>query len=212
MNTRVQRDVRERILREASRLMLSKGYTATTVDEICAAAGVTKGSFFHYFASKERLGEEALDVFFRMLDRCFSDGTFMSRRDPLERVFGYLRNIVDLSTSGTIPKSCLIGNFAQELSDVNPNIRERCSRYFDDWIKGFTMLLDAAAEQHGIAGKIDTRSIGEYLVSVIEGTIVVYKAQRDEDLLDRNITHFTAYIQGVFQAHAAAERSAYGRS
>jgi TetR/AcrR family transcriptional repressor of nem operon len=185
--------------------MLSKGYTATTVDEICVAAGVTKGSFFHYFASKERLGEEALDGH-------FSDGTFMNQPDPLERVFGYLRNIADLSSSGTIPKSCLIGNFAQEPTDINPNMRERCSRYFDGWIGGFTSLLDAAAERYGIAGKIDTRSIGEYLVSVLEGTIVVYKAQRDENLLERNITHFRAYIQAVFQAHSATKQSVEGRS
>jgi TetR/AcrR family transcriptional regulator, transcriptional repressor for nem operon len=212
MNTRTQRDVRERILREACRLMLSKGYTATTVDEICVAAGVTKGSFFHYFASKERLGEEALDGFFRMLDGHFSNGAFMSQPDPLERVFGYLRNIVDLSSSGAIPKSCLIGNFAQELSDIKPNMRERCSRYFDGWIGGFTSLLDAAAERYGIAGKIDARSIGEYLVSVLEGTLVVYKAQRDENLLERNITHFMAYLKGVFQAHAATKQSVEGRS
>jgi len=212
MNTRTQKDVRERILREACGLMLSKGYTATTVDEICVAAGVTKGSFFHYFASKERLGEEALDAFFRMLDGHFSDGTFMSQPDPLERVFGYLRNIVDLSSSGTIPKSCLIGNFAQELSDINPNMRKRRSRYFDGWIGGFTSLLDAAAERYGIAGKIDTRSIGEYLVSVLEGTIVVYEAQRDENLLERNITHFRTYIQAVFQAHSATKQSVEGRS
>jgi TetR/AcrR family transcriptional repressor of nem operon len=192
--------------------MLSKGYTATSVDEICEAAGVTKGSFFHYFVSKENLGEEALGEFFRMLEGCFSNGPFMSEPDPLKRVFGYLRNIIDLTSNGTIPKSCLIGNFAQELSDINPNIRERCSRYFDSWIRGFNELLQAAAESRGVAGKFDTRSLGEYLVSILEGTIVVYKAQRDEDLLERNITHFMAYIQAVFQAHAATKRSADGRS
>jgi hypothetical protein len=127
-------------------------------------------------------------------------------------VFGYLRNILDLSSRGVMPKSCLIGNFAQELSDVNANIRERCSRYFEGWIGGFTALLDDAAERYGIAGKMDTKSIGKYLVSLLEGTLVVYKAQRDENLLEKNIAHFEAYLKAVFRVPAASMRDMDGRS
>ena len=56
---------KEKLLEAAQQLMLAKGFPATTVDEICEAAGFTKGSFFHYFESKEHLGKEVLDRFYQ---------------------------------------------------------------------------------------------------------------------------------------------------
>src|SRR5882672_5599069 len=71
-------------------LMRSRGFNATTVDEVCAAAGVTKGGFFHYFKSKGDLAAAALTRFHEQRARKSADAPFRRLGDPLERVFGRL--------------------------------------------------------------------------------------------------------------------------
>ncbi|MBI4490372.1 MAG: TetR/AcrR family transcriptional regulator, partial [Deltaproteobacteria bacterium] len=78
----------ERLLDASQQLMLAKGFVATTVDEICEAAGVTKGSFFHYFKSKEDLGKSVLDRFCHVRLKLMQGSPSQKKKDPLERVYG----------------------------------------------------------------------------------------------------------------------------
>ncbi len=81
---------KEKLLDAAQQLMLAKGFPSTTVDEICETAGLTKGSFFHYFASKEQLGKEVLNRFYVFLQQTSQQGSFRKKSDPLQRVYGYV--------------------------------------------------------------------------------------------------------------------------
>src|ERR1700704_2568140 len=81
---------RTRLLDAARDVIRTKGYTATTVDEICAAAGVTKGGFFHHFVSKEQLAKSAIEQFGVMSSAIFSSAPYSKAPDPRERVFGYV--------------------------------------------------------------------------------------------------------------------------
>ncbi|MGL5116701.1 MAG: TetR/AcrR family transcriptional regulator, partial [Beijerinckiaceae bacterium] len=76
---------REKLLDAAFTLVRSKGFTATTVDDLCAAAGVTKGAFFHHFASKEALGVAAAQHWSKVTSAFFAGATYHRHADPLER-------------------------------------------------------------------------------------------------------------------------------
>src|SRR3989338_3643231 len=87
---------KDRLLDAAKRLMLAKGFAATTVDEICEGAKLTKGSFFHYFESKDQLGKVLLERFCaegqQMHEACCGAET-----DPLKRVYNYIEGTIALS-------------------------------------------------------------------------------------------------------------------
>jgi len=112
-------------------LMRSRGFNATTVDDVCAAAGVTKGGFFHYFKSKNNLAAAAVTRFHELKAKQFAEAPFRNLADPLERVFGRL-DFAKESSGGNkgLTKGCLIGMFAQELSFINPELRGLCEDRF----------------------------------------------------------------------------------
>ena len=76
---------RTRILQAALGAIRAKGYSATSVDELCAAAGVTKGAFFHHFASKEALGVAAADYWSKTTGALFAAAPYHANADPLDR-------------------------------------------------------------------------------------------------------------------------------
>ena len=112
-------------------LMRQRGFTATTVDDICAEAQVTKGGFFHYFKSKDEIAKAAVERFHEGKLKDFQDAPFRKLADPLDRVFGRL-DFAKKSSGGSkqVTKGCLMGMFAQELSFTNPELRDTCREVF----------------------------------------------------------------------------------
>src|SRR5271166_2850200 len=79
-----------RLLDAAMHVIRAKGYSATRVDDICEEAGLTKGSFFHHFKSKEELAMAAAEHFSAFADGVSAGALYKSRSDPLERLLGYV--------------------------------------------------------------------------------------------------------------------------
>lgn len=190
---------KERLLDAAQRLMLAKGFAATTVDEICAAAGLTKGSFFHYFAGKDELGEAVLDRFVAGRAQAMQAGPFTRRRDPLRRVYGYLDFIGAMARRPGAPSGCLLGNFAQELSDTHPKIRARCAQHFARWTARFKRDLDEAKATHAPRAAIDTEGLAEHFIAVLEGALILAKAKQDRSQVAGHVRHFKRYVKSLFE-------------
>src|SRR5271154_348217 len=83
-------ETKRKLVDAGVKLMRAQGFNATTVDEICSAAGVTKGGFFHYFKSKEEIAKSAVTRFSEGKAKDFQDAPFRKLADPLDRVFGRL--------------------------------------------------------------------------------------------------------------------------
>src|SRR5919109_180712 len=88
--SRAQPDARSRLLDAAMQLIRAHGYSATSVDDICRAAGLTKGAFFHHFRSKEDLAVAAAGHFSEMAERLFGEAPYRELADPLDRLLGYI--------------------------------------------------------------------------------------------------------------------------
>src|SRR6516225_3123116 len=101
---------KHKMLDAAQDLMLAKGYTATSVDEICEAAGLTKGSFFHYFEGKEHLGRLVAERFYASWQQLSRAAPFRRKKDPLDRVFGQVDFFIAMSRRPAW-KGCLLGTF-----------------------------------------------------------------------------------------------------
>ncbi len=187
-----------KLLEAAQQLMLAKGYTATSVEEICAAAGVTKGSFFHYFASKEDLGKTVLDHFMASMYGAVMNSPFFKKPDPLQRVYGFIDFMVEVSRDPERRSGCLLGNFAQVLSDTHPDIRSLCAGHFSGWAETLKSQFDEAKAKYGTR-RIDTQVLSEHFIALFEGSLMLAKTQKDIEIIERNLLNFKQFLKYVFK-------------
>jgi len=188
-------DTHEKLLDAALRLMLSKGYPATTVDEICAEAGVSKGSFYHFFKTKEDVGLATLAYFYQRGSGEMMSGGFSSLTDPLKRAFGFI-NHVEQKSAVLWREGCLLATFASELAESSPSIQAEVSRMFKDLVYGMSLLLEP------IARRAKTNSptaveMAEMFLDVLEGSIVVARAHQEPERIAISINRFRVYLEGL---------------
>jgi TetR/AcrR family transcriptional regulator, transcriptional repressor for nem operon len=189
---------RKKLLDAAEELMLSKGYTATSVDEVCESAGLTKGSFFHYFEGKEHLGRVLAERFFSARQQMFASAPFRQKQDPLERVFGYVDFLIQMTRTPTAARGCLLGTFVQELSDTHPSIRSVCATCFEAQANKLKQDLDEARAKYAPQARWDTQSLAEHLIAVIQGAIILAKARQDHKVFEQSLVHFKEYLTSLF--------------
>lgn len=189
---------RQRLLDAALALIRKQGYVATTVDELCAAAGVTKGAFFHHFASKEDLGVAAANYWSEMTGALFASAPYHRHADPLDRVLGYI-DFRKAILQGEVPEfTCLVGTMVQEVYDTSPAIRQAC----DDSISGHAATLEddiaAALAQRGLRPPWSPRSLALHTQAVLQGAFILAKAKGSAAIAGESVDHLKRYIQCLF--------------
>lgn len=194
---------KEKLLDAAMKLMLAKGFTSASVDEICAEAGATKGSFFHFFKSKEELGKAVVEHFHCRQQTGFAAAPFNAEKDPLLRALGMIDAVAKAMADPRTPKSCIIGNFSQELAPTHPEFRSLCAAKFDHWIDAFASDLRDAARQRTPPAQVDARGLAGLFVSIIQGSLILIKAKGDLGIAAANFRHFRRYVEGLLEAPRA---------
>lgn len=184
----------------AQELMLAKGFGATSVDEICRKAKLTKGSFFHYFKSKDDLGKVLLERFCctaqgQMKECC---GCGEAESDPLKRIDQHIDFAIKFSQERVGAKGCLIGTFAQELSDTHPQIRSMCAEAFQEWGKLIAADLREAKARYKPKTNFDPKDLAQHLIAIIEGAEILAKAQGDKKLVKKSLEYYRDYIRKIF--------------
>ena len=180
-------------------LMRNRGFNATTVDDICAAAGVTKGGFFHYFKSKEDLATAAVIRFHEIKSKQFAEAPFRRLADPLDRVFGRLDFAKEASGGAKgLTKGCLMGMFAQELSFTNPELRSLCQDKLARIAKDFETDLAEAKALYAPRADFDPKGLAVLYLSIVQGSLILAKASESNLVLVENIEQFRAYLQTLF--------------
>src|SRR5690348_5017866 len=166
---------RNRLIKATIDLVRTNGYASTRVEDVCAAAGVTKGSFFHHFESKEDLAIAAARAWGEAAVQLFADAPYMAERDPLDRLLGYLLFRRDLISGHIREWSCFAGTAIQETHETHPAIREACASSIDVHLLQVTQLVDAALEQYPVKG-VDGESLALHTQAVLQGAFVLAKA------------------------------------
>ena len=135
---------RERLLTATIDLVRAQGYASTRVEDICAAAGVTKGSFFHHFESKEDVAIAAAQRWTTNAVSLFAQAPYMAASDPLERLLGYVDFRREL-VSGEIPEwTCYAGTVIQETHGTHPALRGACADSIDAHLGQLTTLIEVS--------------------------------------------------------------------
>lgn len=195
---------RHALLRAATKLMLARGFSATSVDDICQGAGLTKGSLFHYFATKEDLGIAVLDQY---LVRVFAkmDAVRANEQDPLARVYACLKFLSEAAETYPLSQGCILGRFTQELAQTHPRVRAKCDGYFDQWINFVASDLEEANRVRRL-GRKDTRSLAEYALASFEGALILAKASGDPGVVRRTLDHAQEHLERMFEPKAGSRR------
>jgi TetR/AcrR family transcriptional repressor of nem operon len=189
---------RKKLLDAAEGLMLAKGYTATSVDDVCQAAGLTKGSFFHYFPGKEDLAIAVVQRFYAVRKQAFEEAPFRRLSDPLDRVFGYVDFLLAMVSACEAPAGCLMGTFTQELAQTHPNVRSACASCFEEMAAGLEQDLEQARAKHAPKATWGARGLAEHLLAVMQGAIVLAKAKQDGAVIVESLRHYRAYLSALF--------------
>jgi len=199
----------ERLIRATQVLILRQGFSATTVDQICAEAGLTKGSFFHHFASKEAIGHAAIDAWGAMGTRLYSAAWSDPTMDPLvqlDRMF----DIMISFTKGEDPCACVVGMMAQELAQSHPELAALCAKHLDDWTQHVARMLDAAKKRHAPVKAFDSQRVGWFLNSIWQGSMLIGKVRQKPQTIVDNLEQARVYVTALFitTAISGAKRAA----
>jgi TetR/AcrR family transcriptional repressor of nem operon len=189
------RQTRETIVATATRLMSIKGYHGTSLDDVLRESGVGKGSFYHFFRSKEDLGHAILDTIIsgfleRTLDPCFSD----PQGDPLAQIRCFLDRIVAAQRAHNCVGGCPLGNLASELSDVHEGFRARLAEVFSAWRDRITEALREARRRQMLSEACRPEAVAPFLVASLEGAILMTKVTKDIRVMEQCIDEVKRYL------------------
>jgi TetR/AcrR family transcriptional regulator, transcriptional repressor for nem operon len=190
---------RRKLLDAAVALMRRQGFSATTVDQICTEAGVTKGAFFHHFQSKEDIGESAVLQWCAGRAEGYRAHLEAAGDDPLEQLDRLLEGLAE---SARNPPDdllvCLLGMVSQELGATHERMRRTCAAALDGWTGFVAQLLEAAKKIHPVRVEFDPEHVGWLFNSLWQGSLLVAKTRRDPEIVVRNLEHARAYVATLF--------------
>jgi TetR/AcrR family transcriptional regulator, transcriptional repressor for nem operon len=198
MTTTPKPNHKQKLLDAALHVIRAKGYTATTVDDICHHAGVTKGSFFHHFKSKEDLAVQAAAHFGAMAAGLFATAPYQSIPDPRDRFLGYIDFRIAI-LQGQLPQfTCLLGTMVQEVYDTHPLIRQACQSALDAHLESLTKDIQAARDQYEPDADWTAQSLALHTQAVIQGSFIFAKAQGSPAPAVECLKHLRRYVESLF--------------
>ncbi|MFF3561247.1 TetR family transcriptional regulator C-terminal domain-containing protein [Streptomyces sp. NPDC002574] len=172
---------KERIAEAGLRLFHERGYNGTSVQDIVAAAGVPKGSFYNHFSSKETLGLDAVDRFSNSLALETLAAPTVS---PVTRIEENLRHRVALAGRNDFARGCLLANLAAEIPAHSRALSEAVHAHLQRWQAALAETLREAQEAGEVARTVPAEALADYLVSGFEGAMSRARLVRDRQPLD----------------------------
>ena len=175
---------RERLVRSGIEILTEKGFASTGLDEVLRKVGVPKGSFYHYFSSKDDFGRAVIDgyaaYFAHKLDRWLLDET----RSPLQRLRDFVEDGKDGLRRFEFKRGCLIGNMGQELAGTHEEFRAPLDDVFLDWQSRVERCLKEAVALGELSSGADCAKLAAFFWIGWEGAILRTKLVRNTSPVD----------------------------
>jgi TetR/AcrR family transcriptional repressor of nem operon len=205
ISTETRHESKTKILNAALHVIRAKGYSATRIEDICAAASLTKGSFFHHFDSKESLALAAAEHWSEVTSQFFASAPYQAQTDPLARLLAY----IDFRQSilhGDLPDfTCLVGTMVQEVYDTHPALRDACNHSITTHAATLVPDIEAAIRQRGMTPDWTPESLALYTQASIQGAFILAKAQHSRETAVTAIAHLRRYIELLFNQPRLSE-------
>ncbi len=180
-------DARERLLQAACELFHERGYRGVGVQELCDQAGVKKGSFYHFFPSKQDLALAMLERLWRTTREKQFEPAFARDVLPLARIARFFsqlgRHLLESVTDDGAICGCPFGNIAMEMSAQDPVLREAVEEIYRAWAGYFERTL-AEAQAIGELGDLDVEAAAQSLVAFTSGLVLLAKTKNTVDIVE----------------------------
>lgn len=190
-----------KLLDATLKVVRAKGYSATRIEDVCAEAGLTKGSFFHHFKSKEDLALSAIAHWEATTAATFATAPYHEAADPLSRVIAYIEFRKALLTGDLPDFTCFVGTIVQEAYRTHPEVGAACERT----ISGHARTLEAdirAAMRERVPGGWTAESLALHTQAVIQGSFILAKAKGSAASAAESLDHLRRYIELLFETPA----------
>ena len=188
-------ETREALCRAGVAALTERGFSASGIDEILSKAGVPKGSFYHYFRSKEAFGSELIrryaNYFAAKLDRHFSNELL----SPLNRLRAFLGDAEAGMARYDFRRGCLVGNLGQEMGALPESYRDQLAEVFLDWQARTAQCLAAARSAGELAPDTDPARLAAFFWIGWEGAVLRSKLERNPGPLRLFAQTFLATIE-----------------
>lgn len=201
-----QSDARDRLVASAAELVHRLGYSAVSVADICADAGLQKGSFYHFFKSKHALVLATLERHAERMEALF-DSFFEEEGDARTQIEGFFaalhQGLAERMQSEGCLHGCPVGNLSQEMADRDPELREGLAHIFEGWQRRLAATIERGVAQ-GSLRVSDPAGAAELLLALIQGATVLAKAEGDPDVFRRVARRAIAAIEDPLPASDAS--------
>jgi TetR/AcrR family transcriptional repressor of nem operon len=190
-------NTKQKILAVAINLVRTKGFEATRIDDICTAANISKGAFFHHFKNKEQLGQQAAKFFSDFAETLFENAGYRKHKTPWERIIGYLDFRESILRGQTNEFTCYLGTTIQEVHLTHPELREQCREHI--WTHAAT--LEADLQQlidESNRPDLNAHDLALHTHAVLQGAFILAKAAQDPKLAQSSVQHLKTYFQLLF--------------
>jgi TetR/AcrR family transcriptional repressor of nem operon len=181
---------RGRLISAAIDVIRAKGYAAASVNDIAAAAGVTKGSFFHHFPTKEACAREAA-VHWNEQSKANAAHSSAKAVTPSERILAYIDFRISLLAGPVAKYACYVGTVLQEVHDTHPELASDIAA---------SLLAQAAALEPDLAiamgaGRKEAHELAVHIEATIQGALLLAKAEGGTKGARASLAHLKNYIE-----------------
>lgn len=190
---------RDALIDAAHQLVRRQGWSATSVDDLCRQAGVTKGAFFHHFASKEALGIAAAE---RWTDRArefiFEQPQLLDITDPLERLLAHIDLRLSLIEGPAEDFTCFVGTIVQESFATSEPLRAATDTSLTAYAERLAEDIQQAIDRHGITADVTALGLAYHVQAVLQGAFILAKAKGEPSIGRESVAHLRRYVRMVF--------------
>jgi len=183
---------RQEIIRRAAPIFNQRGYNGAALSDLMKATGLEKGGIYRHFSSKEALAAEAFDYAWgeTLKERIHDLDTISNTVDRLKQL---VANFVE--RRGIIPGGCPLLNTAIDTDDGNPVLRERARKALRGWRSYVVSIISAGIKAREIRPKVDAKEVATLIISSLEGAIMLYRLERNEQALHGVQAHLDDYLE-----------------
>ena len=169
----------------AMELFWAKGFNSTSIADILSRTQLNAGSLYHVFPGKQDVLIAVLEAYRDGIEENLLAPAWEGVDDPIERIFALLARYRWMILETDCTYGCLIGSLALELHEADPVVRDLLAVNFANWAGAIERCLEAAGDR--LPADLDRRTLGEFVLTTMEGGVMQARTHRDVGYFDRGV-------------------------